>query len=108
MNGCSSNEYYQTVVEMVNMMGIEGTDNYLKQELIDISKNVTYIREKLPTIQSTYEKETSSNASMHLRYKIENMIALLNNLLKKLEIVDKRYICLQKYVRRNKREEKYI
>ncbi|QZY56736.1 hypothetical protein [Crassaminicella profunda] len=105
MNGCSSNEYYKTVVEMIKTMGVEGTDDFLKKELSDMSKNVAYIREKVATIQYAYEKETNSDTLMHLRHDSENMIELLNNLLKKLETIDKRYMCLQEYLRRNNRKE---
>ncbi|QEK12796.1 hypothetical protein FQB35_10925 [Crassaminicella thermophila] len=99
MNEVKDQECYKCVIDMINTMGIDSTDDYLKQELRDITKDVACIRERITDMKNSIFGETNSDELNHLKYDIEDAQKLLNNVLKKLEIADKRYIFFKEYTR---------
>ncbi|QZY53824.1 hypothetical protein [Crassaminicella profunda] len=92
--------YYETIVDMVRTMGVESTDDYLKRELTDITKDVVHIREKIMNMEQAIYNITNSDEIKHLEYDIKDAHDLLSDLLQKLETADKRYICFKEYLRR--------
>jgi predicted nucleic acid-binding Zn-ribbon protein len=95
-------EYHETVAEMVRTMGIESTDDYLKQELSNITKSVVHLREKIVNMKDSIIGKTNADELNHLKYDIEDAADLLNNLLQKLKTADRKYICFKEYLRREK------
>ncbi|MCT4620203.1 MAG: hypothetical protein N4A62_12525 [Marinisporobacter sp.] len=93
-------EYYKTIIDMIRTMGVEATDDYLKKELTDITKDVVHIREKITNLEQSIHNITNSDEIKHLEYDIQDAHELLKDALQKLENADKRYICFKEYLRR--------
>lgn len=93
-------KHYKIIRELVDNLGIDSTDDYLKQELNDITKNVIYIKERILNMKTSLEHQTNTDEITHLQYTIEESHDLLTNLLKNLKETDERYLCFKEYQRK--------
>lgn len=94
--------HYDTIKNFVKNLGIDSTDDYLRQELSAITKDVVFLREKIDGMRILMGKSTNYDEMLHLQYDIDDAHRLLNNLLHKLKTADERYICFKQYIARIK------
>ncbi len=94
-------EYYETILHMIRNLGIDNTDDFLRQELSNASREVAALREKILEMKSNLDKKTNMDELRHIQYDLEDAQVLLENLLHKLRTTDERYLCLKEYLRRN-------
>ncbi len=97
------NEHYPTILHMTKDLGIDTADDYLRQELYNTSKEVTYIREKVTEIQTSIEKNRNLEEATLLELELADTHSLLDSLLQKLAVTDQRYLCFKEYVKRHPR-----
>lgn len=95
-------EYNKIFIEMVRALGIDATDDCLRQELTEITKKVICLREHILNMKNTVYQKTNSDELNHLKYDIEDAEKLLSLSLSNLDAADKRYSCFQEYLRRIK------
>jgi predicted nucleic acid-binding Zn-ribbon protein len=93
-------KHYKTIKDLITNLGIDSTDDYLKQELSDITKSVIHIKERISNMRKSLEQQTNTDEITHLKYDIEETNDLLNNLLKHLQEADERYLSFKEYSRR--------
>lgn len=84
---------------MIKDLGIDGTDEYLQEEMKIVTKNVSALREKVDKLKDTLAKITNTDERTHIEYDVQDQEDLLRNLLLKLKIIDERYVCFKEYVR---------
>jgi len=97
-------EHYNTILHMTRNLGMESTDDFLREELYSASKEVVAIREKISLIRNSLLKKTNMDEVRHLQYDLEDAQDLLDNLLRKLKTTDERYLCFKEYLRRHPKE----
>ncbi|MBB6217157.1 putative nucleic acid-binding Zn-ribbon protein [Anaerosolibacter carboniphilus] len=97
-------EHYETILHMTRNLGIDTTDDCLRQELSSASKEVAVLREKILNMKASLHQKTNMDEFRHLQYDLEDAQALLDNLLHKLRTSDERYLCFKEYLRRNPKE----
>lgn len=93
-------KHYTTIDNLYKEMGVDALDNYLKKDLLDITKKVITIREKLDEKLNQQRQAINSDHINHLKLDIDEIREELNILLKDLIIADERYICYKEYVKR--------
>ncbi|MFZ5968738.1 MAG: hypothetical protein ACOYVK_16410 [Bacillota bacterium] len=86
---------------MLNNLGIDTTDDYLRQELSTITKDVAVLREKIIDVKTAIQNKTNSDELIHLQYDLEDAHVHLNTMLDHLKIADEKYLCFKEYLRRN-------
>ncbi|MBB6218602.1 archaellum biogenesis ATPase FlaH [Anaerosolibacter carboniphilus] len=91
--------HYETIRDMIKDLGIDGTDEYLQEEMKIVTKNVSALREKVDKLKDTLAKITNTDERTHIEYDVQDQEDLLRNLLLKLKIIDERYVCFKEYVR---------
>ncbi|MEW9124940.1 MAG: hypothetical protein AB2421_19665 [Thermotaleaceae bacterium] len=97
-------EHYETILHMTRDLGIDSTDDFLRQELSSVSKEVAVLREKILEMRNTLNRETNMDELRHLQYDLEDAQVLLDNLLYKLKTTDEKYLCFKEYLRRSPKE----
>ncbi len=97
-------EHYPTIHHMTTNLGIDTTDDYLRQELSSASKEVTIVREKILAIKNAWLKKNDADGAIHLEHDLDDAYNLLNSLIEKLKVTNERYICFKEYLRRHPRE----
>jgi hypothetical protein len=94
-------EHYETILHMTRNLGIDTTDDYLRQGLYNASKEVAVLREKVLEMKTSLQQKTNMDELRHLQYDLEDAQNLLDSLLQKLKTTDERYLCFKEYQRRN-------
>ncbi len=97
-------EHYPTILHMTTSLGIDSTDDYLRQELSNASKEVTIVREKILQMKNALLKKDDVDEVIHLEHDLDDAYNLLNSLIEKLKVTDDRYVCFKEYLRRQPRE----
>lgn len=94
--------HYRTIRDLVENYGIDTTDDYLRQELSSITKDVVILREKVGGMKQFLNKITNTDEIIHVQYDIEDANRLLESLLNKLKTADERYVCYKEYLKRKR------
>lgn len=94
--------HYQTIKNLVNKLGTDEADNYLRDELSNFTKKVAVAREKIHNIIESLELQSNSDEKMHLEYELQDAKDILNSLLKKLKAADEMYLCYKEYTLKHK------
>ena len=90
--------HYQTIKSLVNKLGTDEADNYLRDELSNFSKKVAIAREKIHNIIESIELQSNSDEKIHLEYELQDAKDILSILLKKLKTADDKYLCYKEYI----------
>ncbi|AKL95866.1 hypothetical protein CACET_c24210 [Clostridium aceticum] len=91
-------KHMKIIIQLVGDLGVDGADDYLRQELMDISKKVAIFREKIADLKDHLQQTTNTDEIFHLEWDIKSAKELLDKLLIELKIIDERYICFRKYI----------
>lgn len=97
-------KHYETILHMTRDHGSDSTDDFLRQELSNASKEVAVLREKILEMKNSLDRITNMDEFRHLQYDLEDAQLLLENLLQKLRTTDERYLCYKEYLRRYPKE----
>lgn len=90
-----------TIKNLIKKLGLDDTDNYLRDQLLITSKKVTVTREEIDNIIELTKYQDNSDEKLHLKYKLEETKDKLKNLLKKLKATDEMYLCFKSYIKNN-------
>jgi len=83
-NGADS-KYYSPVKNLMNNLGMDLTDIYIRLKIFVITKQVTTAREGIFKIREAINKQKNSDEIRHLEYELEEGKDSLNNLLEELK-----------------------
>ncbi|ABR47916.1 hypothetical protein Amet_1741 [Alkaliphilus metalliredigens QYMF] len=93
----TKNKPKKVIRDLIEDLGIEGTDDYFQEELKILVKNVAALREKIKALKDLGLEATNSDEIMHLNFDISDQESLLKILLTKLEILHEDYRCFLAY-----------
>ncbi|SKC90552.1 hypothetical protein [Maledivibacter halophilus] len=89
------------IKNFIKKLGLDDTDNYLRDQLLITSKKVIVTREEIDKIIELTKYQDNSDEKLHLKYKLEETKDKLKNLLKKLKATDEMYLCFKSYIKNN-------
>lgn len=98
MKNSTYSNHYKTIKNLINKLGLDETDNYLRDELSSFSKKVALAREKIHDIIKSIEFQNNSDEKIHLEYELNEAKDVLNSLLGKLKNADDMYLCYKDYI----------
>ncbi|MFT9495934.1 hypothetical protein, partial [Anaerosolibacter sp.] len=78
-------EHYPTILHMITSLGIDNTDDYLRQELSNATKEVTIVREKILDMKNSFLKKNNANEAFDLDQNLDDTYNLLDSLIEKLK-----------------------
>lgn len=93
---------YSKIKSLIEKLGIDGTDDYLRSELLILSKEVAATREQIYSIKEKINYQNNSDELRHLDFQLNELKELLDRLLKKLKHVDEIYISYKEYLKEKK------
>lgn len=91
--------HVNTIKDLIAKLGFDDTNNYLRDQLSVISKDVTNTREEIHSIMESIESEDNSDEKLHLQYRLQETKDILNDLLEKLKATDEMYINFKSYIK---------
>lgn len=95
-------KHHNTIKDLVKHLGTDETDDYLRSELINFTKQVAEAREKIYAIKKSISVQNNSDEKKHLEYDLDEAIDLLNSMLEKLKTADERYLCYKQFIRKRR------
>lgn len=87
---------HNTISEIVKTYGVDFTKDHLKKKIGSMEKDVALLREKVIQMKTSIQRESNSDAMIHLSYDIEDAQEKLDHLLAELTITKEQYECLIK------------
>ncbi|WP_432408785.1 hypothetical protein [Wukongibacter sp. M2B1] len=91
-------KHYDIIKELVNRLGCDNTDNYLRDKLSDSSKEVAKIRERIHNLMESITLQSNSDERLHLQYELQEYTDILSSLLQSLKTADEMYLCYKSYI----------
>ncbi|MDK2919968.1 MAG: hypothetical protein PWQ37_2701 [Candidatus Petromonas sp.] len=92
-------DHLDLIKQMINELGIDETDNKLREDLIYLSKKVATLREKIDSIKLRINNENNSDEKRHLEFELEETKKSLKEMLYKLKSTDTIYILYKDYIK---------
>lgn len=91
-------KHYDVIKGLVNRLGCDDTDNYLRDKLSDSSREVAKIRERVHKLMESIALQSNSDEKMHLQYELQESTDILDSLLQNLKTADEMYLCYKSYI----------
>lgn len=108
MEGRVNFKYHNRVKKLIDILGEDFTDIYLRLRIIIMDKDAALTREKLYETQESMKVQNNTDERRHLEYSCEENKVLLDNLLKELKEAKDMHIYYKEYIMNRPSQDKRV